>query len=64
MKSIENECVDCDLPCLGDACKYTHVTHYYCDECQEEAELYYFEGEELCANCILDRLEKVEGSFY
>ena len=63
MIKVENECVDCGLPCLGSACRYSRVTRYYCDECGEETELYHFEGEELCIDCIIDSLEKVEGSF-
>lgn len=59
MQKIENDCVDCGLPCLGDACRYRNVTHYYCDECGEEKQLYNFDGEELCIDCIENRLEKV-----
>lgn len=60
MKRIENECCDCGLPCIYEACKYYRVVRYYCDSCKEENELYYFDNEELCADCILDRLDKVE----
>lgn len=60
MKQYENECVDCGLPCIGDACPHRKVPHYYCDECDEEETLYYFEGRELCINCIINMLEKVE----
>lgn len=60
MKQYENECVDCGLPCIGDACPNRNVLHYYCDECDEETQLYYFDGRELCISCIEDLLEKVE----
>lgn len=60
MKQYENECVDCGLPCIGDACPHRKVPHYYCDECDEEETLYYFDGRELCINCIINMLEKVE----
>lgn len=60
MKTIENGCVDCGLPCLGDACPHRNEVHYYCDDCKEEAELYQYDDKELCAGCILKRLEKVE----
>ena len=61
MISIENECVDCGLPCLYTACSYYKVTHFYCDECNEEVEdLYWFGTEQLCPDCILKQLEKVE----
>lgn len=60
MRVVVNECVDCGLPCLGSSCPKKNVVRYLCDECEEE-ELYYFDGEELCLNCIEERLEKVEG---
>lgn len=59
MKQVENDCVDCGLPCLGNACPYRNVLHFYCDECGDEAELYHFNGKELCLNCIEESLEKV-----
>lgn len=59
MEKIENDCVGCDLPCLGDACPYRNVPHYYCDECKEEEQLYWFDEEQLCINCIAKRLDKV-----
>ena len=66
MKIIHDECVGCppEIGCFGNSCPYKHVTRYYGDDCQEENELYYFEGDELCTECVLKRLEKVEGSFY
>ena len=66
MKTLQDDCVQCGRPCLGDACPYRNVAHYYCDECGEEEPLYYYDGEELCANCILERVTEkllnVEGS--
>lgn len=66
MKTFENDCVNCpdDMGCLGNSCPYVNVPVYRCDCCEEQAELYYFDGEELCIECIIERLEKVEGSFY
>ena len=65
MKKIENECVGCpkDMGCLGDYCPYVNVTRYYCDECGDEAPLYYVDGQELCEFCALKTLEKVEESW-
>lgn len=63
MKETTNECVGCTsmgLPCMGSACPNRHVTRYYCDECGEETQLYIFEDEELCIDCIIGRLEEVE----
>lgn len=62
MKRIENDCVDCGLPCLGNGCPYRNVPHYYCDECGNEETLYYYDGQELCVECIKERLCVVEGS--
>lgn len=60
MKQTTNECVDCGLPCLGDSCPYRNVTRLYCDECGDETDLYYYDGQELCIDCIEKNLEKVE----
>lgn len=60
MKKKINGCVNCGLPCLS-YCEHRDNTYEYtCDECGEEEELYYFDGEELCIRCIKRRLEKVE----
>lgn len=57
---IENRCVDCLLPCLGDSCPQRHARCYYCDDCKEEVEkLYWYDNKELCIECIEKRLEKV-----
>lgn len=60
MKRLENECVDCGLPCLGKSCPNRNVSRFYCDECGDEAQLYDFDGEELCISCIEKRLDKVD----
>lgn len=63
MKRIENDCVGCTdlgMHCMGSACPKREAVHYYCDECGSEEELYVFEDKELCLDCILERLEKVE----
>ena len=52
MKRIENECVNCGLPCLGNSCPYKNVVHFYCDRC----------GEEICQDCLLKEFEVVEGT--
>lgn len=57
MTKIENDCVDCGRPCLGSSCPYVNVQHHYCDECGDEAPLYDYEGQELCAECILSKYE-------
>ena len=59
MIKLENECVGCGLPCLGDSCPYRNVPHYYCDECGDETDIYEYEDEELCLSCIERRLKRV-----
>lgn len=65
MKQIENECVGCKdvgLYCLGLTCPNRNVVHFYCDECGCEETLYDTEFGELCADCLLTKFPKVEGS--
>lgn len=56
----ENECVDCGLPCLLQSCPYWAVTRFYCDECGDESKLYWWNGQQLCINCIEKQLDEVE----
>ena len=56
---VENECCDCDLPCIYGACRYYNVARFFCDDCGCEEDLWYFDNQELCADCILERLEEV-----
>lgn len=62
MIEYENECVGCppEMGCLGKYCPKLNVVHTYCDECGEEEQLYWYEGEQLCKECVIERLEKVE----
>ena len=62
MIKIENECVDCpqDIGCIGNICPYLNVPRFYCDECDNEDELFWYEDEQLCIDCIVKRLERVE----
>ena len=66
MIRYEDECVGCppEMGCLGSACRYSNVPHYYCDECGDEDKLYYYNDRELCENCLLDKFPVVEGSDY
>lgn len=63
MKHITNECVDCGLPCFS-SCPYKNVTRFYCDKCGNEDKLRRYNGKELCADCLLEEFEVVEGSDY
>lgn len=62
MIEYENECVGCppEIGCLGKFCPNRRVPHLYCDECGEETDLYWYEDEQLCADCVIDKLQKVE----
>lgn len=65
MIKFENECVMCppEMGCLRDSCPNMHVPHFYCDDCGDEVrpgELFEFDGEELCIDCIKKRLDVVE----
>ena len=64
MVKYENECCGCAVPaypCMGSACPNRNVPHFYCDECKEDVEtLYYYDGKELCLECIEKMLEKVK----
>ena len=60
MVQTENECVDCGLPCIYESCPYWAVRRYYCDDCGEEEDLYWYEDEQLCIDCIAERLKRVE----
>jgi hypothetical protein len=64
MTIIRNECCDCAVPaypCIGKRCPLHNQKVYICDECKDEVdELYEFESEELCIDCIKKRLKVVE----
>lgn len=63
MKYTVSECVNCDLPCIYEACPYYEVTIYKCDSCGEEnITLYEYDGVEICIECIKKQLSVVEGS--
>ena len=62
MRTVNNECVDCGLPCIGDACRYKNVIRYYCDKCKEEFnsdELYDVDGEMLCIDCLMKQFKTI-----
>ena len=63
MRTVEDECVDCGLPCIGSSCPNRKITRFYCDRCGEEFEpdeLYDFDGEDFCKECLLEQLQTVE----
>lgn len=62
-----NECCDCATgayPCLGSSCALRSVPHYICDACGMDVgddPLYDYDGSQLCKECVLEMLPKVEG---
>lgn len=62
MIAIESDCVGCpiEMGCIYEACPHYRVVRYYCDKCKEEDTIYNFNGEQLCFDCILEQLERVE----
>lgn len=63
MMQIENDCVGCPQGCID--CGRKRTPHYYCDnpKCRAEETLYHTEDGDFCADCVLERFEKVEGSY-
>lgn len=62
MIKYENECVGCppEMGCMGDSCPNRDVQHLYCDRCGEDCEeLFIFDGEELCEDCLKNSLERI-----
>lgn len=66
MREVKDECCGCAVPaypCMGSSCPNKNVVHYYCDRCKSEfgaEELYQYEGEEVCGDCILEDFERIE----
>ena len=66
MVKKESLCCGCTAfgDCIGSACPNYEITVFECDSCGKTKEdLYYFDGEELCLDCILERLKYVEEEF-
>ena len=57
-KKIENHCVDCGLPCIGNLCPFRNVSVYYCDECGDEGAEYKLDGNDLCEDCAKERVKE------
>lgn len=58
MRKIENDCVGCGNYCCH--CGLTHAEHLYCDQCGYEDTLYYFDGDEICIDCIREVMSAKE----
>ena len=55
------DCATEGYRCIGDACQYKNVPHYYCDNCGEEFEsdeLFKWNGQDYCKECIINDVEE------
>lgn len=62
MKKTENECVGCPERLCGSDCPCRNVTRYYCDNCGEEfvpGDLYDYDSEMLCRDCLLSNFKTI-----
>ena len=58
MVEIRNDCVGCEH-CVH--CGQDHSLYMVCDECGSEVDgLWEYEGEQLCEECLLEAVPKVE----
>ena len=63
MIKFKSECVDCpgEIGCLGDSCPKRNTPQLICDCCGEDVEeLYGYDGEQFCKDCLLDAGPKIE----
>ena len=59
-KVYEDDCVGCEH-CIG--CGRRNSPHYYCDECKDEnlpSDLYDYDGDMLCEDCLLKKFQTIE----
>lgn len=63
MFRVENNCVGpCPQGCMGSGCPMRYVHVVSCDRCGAEVdpeELYVYDDEELCRDCLLDAVPTV-----
>lgn len=65
MVVYEDECVGCPthMGCLGSACPYMNVPHYFCDECGEEwdpEDLHKVEDKMICEECLFEMFPQID----
>lgn len=63
MITYENECVGCppEIGCMGSACPYRYVPHYYCDNCGRELYEVDDNDRQICTECMEDLADEKEG---
>lgn len=54
----ENDCVACET-CIGCGRRDDYYYHV-CDRCESTDQLYEYDGEELCAECLLKEFKEVD----
>ena len=62
MLKIENQCVGCpdEMGCIGLSCPHKYVVTPECDKCHDEVdELYEYNVEQLCSDCLLSYFPQV-----
>lgn len=65
MIKVESDCYDCGLPCLYESCPHYKVVRCTCDKCDSEQDtLYWWDGQQLCLDCIEALLKRVEFDDY
>ncbi|MBQ2397776.1 MAG: hypothetical protein II304_12210 [Bacteroidales bacterium] len=57
-RQIENQCIDCGLHCIGNACRYRNVVVDYCDDCGDEGARYRIDSDDLCEDCVKARIKE------
>lgn len=58
MERIENRCVNCGFPCMGDLCPNRNVRVIYCDSCDCENAEYKWDGLDYCTECTEEFLQQ------
>ena len=61
METYENQCVGCEMGCMGDSCPNRRVRVFYCDRCNDEIDpddVYEVDGEDLCFSCLSAMFKK------
>ena len=56
MIKIENNCYDCPRPCAG--CGRNHMEVHICDDCRDAYAEYVVDGDDLCEDCLVKRVQK------
>ena len=61
MRKKIDGCVSCGIPCMSYCELRDNSYEYTCDKCNEEVipeDLYEYEGQEICKDCLLELVPK------